>query len=430
MITGFAGFAILLALLMFRIPIAFAMAAVGFVGFGFVVGWSPALAMIGQVCTDTVFSYTLSVLPLFILMGNFITQSKLSEQLFSASNAFIGHWRGGLALASIMACAGFASVCGSSMATAATMCRVAMPSMRQYGYSDRLSTASIAAGGTLGILIPPSTIMVLYGIMTNTDIGKLFAAGIIPGIFAASLYMATVAVVTRVDPTAGPPGPRAPWAERWRALRGVWGIIFLFGLVMGGIYTGAFTPTEAAGIGASGAFFFALFRRQLSWSGIVKVLVETGRTTAVMFILLIGALIFSNFLNVSGAPGQIASWINGLSVPPFVIIFAIIGIYVILGCFLESISMMLLTVPLFYPIVQTLGYDLIWFGIIVVVVVEISLITPPVGLNVFIMNSLLPDVPTEQIFKGVLPFVMTDLVRIAILVFFPAISLFLPRLMN
>jgi tripartite ATP-independent transporter DctM subunit len=430
MTLSLIGFSALLLLLFLGVPIALGMVLIGFIGFAYIVGIAPAMAMTGQIAYETSLSYDLSVLPLFILMGNLINQSRLSEELYDASNAFLGHLRGGLAMATIVACGGFSAVCGSSLATAATMAKVSMPSMRRYGYADSLASGSIAAGGTLGILIPPSVIMVIYGIMTNTDIGKLFAAGILPGVLAISLYMAAIWLVTLLNPDLGPRGERKTMRERLKALEGVWGVLMLFLLVMGGIYFGFFTPTEAAGIGAFGAFVAALLRRLLTWRGLINSLIESARTTSLMFLVLIGAIIFSNFVNVAGMPRALSEWIIGLHVSPLMVVVWILIIYFLLGCVLESLSMVLLTVPVFFPIIQQVGLDPVWFGIIVVVAVEISLITPPVGLNVFVLKGVLETVPTSTIFKGVTPFIFADLVRVTILVLVPGISLLLPSFMK
>ncbi len=423
------AFGVMLALIFLRLPIAFAMILVGFAGFGMIIGWKPAIAMLGQIAYDTGLSYEFSVLPLFILMGNLTTRAGFSDQLYVASNAFLGHRRGGLAMATVVACGGFAAISGSSLATAATMSRVAMEPMRRHGYSDGLAAASIAAGGTLGILIPPSIVMVIYGIITETNIGKLFIAGILPGILGILGYTTAVQVVTWIWPHLGPPAAYTGWRGRLQALKGVWGILFIFVLVMGGIYGGVFTTTEAAGIGAGGAFLLALLRHKLTWPILYDVLLESARTTAMLFFILIGALVLMNLVNVAGMPSTLTSWIRSLDVPPIVVIFFILAIYIALGCVLESVSMILLTVPVFFPVVVALGYDPIWFGIIVVVVTEIGLITPPVGLNVFVLTSLLPDIPAARIFRGLIPFLISDIVRLLILVFFPAISLFLPGFM-
>ena len=424
------AFGALFALLLLQVPIAFGMAIVGTVGFGFYVGFGPAFRNIGNVATDMVMVYDFSVLPLFILMGAFVARSGISHDLYDASNAWLGHRRGGLAMATIVACGGFSAVCGSSLATVATMSKVAIPSMRKFGYDERLATGSIAAGGTLGILIPPSVALVFYGIMTETDIGQLFAAGIIPGILGIVLYAVAVGVMTRINPELGPPGERLPWRARLRALKGIWGMLVLFAIVMGGIYGGVFTPTEAAGIGAFGAFAIALFRRRLTLALTLEALAESGRTTAVLLALLVGSLLFANFINVARVPNEIADWFAGMDVPPLMVVVICIVIYILLGCILESISMMLLTVPVFYPVMQSMGLDLVWFGIVVVVVIEISLITPPIGLNVFVLKSMLPEVELTRIFRGVLPFIAADIVRIALIVAIPGLSLFLPRLLE
>jgi tripartite ATP-independent transporter DctM subunit len=424
------GFVALFLLLAIGVPLGYAMALVGFIGFGVLVGFGPAGYTVGQIVVDNVTSYSFSVLPLFILMGNFVARSRLAEELFAAADAFVGHRRGGLAMATILACGGFSSVCGSSVATAATMVKIALPPMRRRGYADSLATASIAAGGTLGILIPPSTVMVIYGILTGADIGKLFAAGIIPGAIAVACLLGAVAVATGIEPALGPGGERQSWRSRLAALRQTWGIIMLFGLVMGGIYTGVFTATEAAGIGAAGAFLFVLLRNLLSWDDLLYALTETARTTAMMFVILFGALLFSNFIEAAGLPTALSRWIAGLDVAPVVVIAAIIAIYLVLGCALESVSMILLTVPIFFPIVTALHFDPIWFGILVVVVTEISMITPPVGLNIFVINAMAPEVPTAQVIRGLVPFICAELAVTVLLVFVPEIATILPSMMR
>jgi len=421
------AFAVMLGLTFLRLPIAFSMALVGFLGFAYMVNFTAAFSMVGSVAFETGMSYTLSIVPLFILMGNLVTRAGLSAELYRVSYAFLGHRRGGLAMATILACGGFGAICGSSLATAATMSKVAMPSMRKYGYSDALAAGSIAAGGTLGILIPPSVVMVIYGILTETNIGKLFIAGILPGIVAVTCYLAAVAVTVRIDAKAGPRGERVSWHERLVALGDVWGVLILFFVVIGGIYGGIFTPTEAAGIGAGGGLIFLVARKGWDWRMLRLILVESTITTGMIFTILIGALIFANFINMTGMPGELTAYAEQFRETPLLVIIAILVIYVALGCVLESMSMILLTVPMFYPLVAHLGYDLIWFGIIVVVVTEISMITPPVGLNVFVLRSVLPDVPTQTVFRGVMPFVIADVVRLGILVAFPAISLYLTQ---
>ncbi len=431
MTVSLIGFACLLTLILARIPIGFAMAFVGFFGFAYLndFNWISALSMSSRRVIDTAQEYGLSVIPLFILMGNLVTRSGLSRELYKASYAFLGHLRGGLSLATVVACGAFSAICGSSLATAATMAKVSMPPMRRYGYSDSLATASIAAGGTLGILIPPSVILVIYGIMTEQSIRELFAAGFIPGMLGIVLYMGAVTWTVWRDPKAGPPGERMNMKERLSAMTGVWGTIVLFTVVMGGIYGGIFTPTEAAGIGAAGAFLIALARKSLTFQSVFEVLSETAQTTSSLFVVVIGALIFSNFINRAGLPDALLSFITGNGLSPMTVIFIILGIYIILGCVFESLSMLLLTVPIFYPVVESLGFDLVWFGIVVVVVTEISLITPPVGLNVFVLSGVLKDVKTGTIFKGVTPFWVADIIRLMLITLIPTIALFLPQLL-
>jgi len=427
MTEALIGFAAMLALALARMPIAFAMGLVGVVGFAWKVSWPAAFALAGSVTYETGLSYGLSIIPLFILMGNLVTRAGLSEELYTAYYAFLGHRRGGLAMSTVVACGGFSAICGSSIATAATMAKVAIPPMRRFGYSDSLASGSVAAGGTLGILIPPSIILVIYGILTGQNIGKLFIAGILPGMLAILCYLGAVSATVYFDPKSGPPGERMAWPERLRALRNVWGVLVLFVLVLGGIYGGVFTPTEAAGIGAGGAFVFAVMRKGWSWRLYRETLVDSATTTAMIFSILIGALLFANFVNMTTMPTELIEFTDRFVATPLLVIVAICLIYVLLGCVLESMSMMLLTVPLFYPVVAHLGFDLIWFGIIVVVAIEISLITPPVGMNVFVLRSVLPDISTRTIFRGVLPFVAADVIRLSILVLFPAITLYLTQ---
>ncbi len=425
MTVALIGLAALLFLSFLRIPIAFVMILVGFAGMAWANNPIAALYSVGQTAFDAAINYELSVVPLFVLMGNFVARAGLASELYNASNAFLGHRKGGLAMATIVACGGFSAICGSSLATAATMSKVAMPSMRRFGYSDRLATGAIAAGGTLGILIPPSVILVLYGIMTQQSIGKLFAAGIVPGLIGICFYMGAVRFVTWRNPEAGPAGVRQTWPERMKTLSSVWGVIVLFALVMGGIYGGVFTPTEAAGVGAGGAFAFALLRGVLTWRVLYEVIEESVATTAMLFTVLIGALLMANFINLTDFPQELLALASRFQDTPWLVIVALIVIYVLLGCVFESLSMILLTVPIFYPMVVSLGYDPIWFGIVVVVVTEISLITPPVGLNVFVLRGVLPDVKTGTIFRGVTPFWVADIVRLALLVSVPWLSLFL-----
>lgn len=476
--TALIGFAILLGLVFLRVPIGVAMGVVGFGGYWYVTNFNASLSQAAIQVTEAANNYGLSVVPLFILMGNLVTKAGLSRELYAAANAMLGHRRGGLSMATIVACGGFSAICGSSLATAATMSKVAMPSMRKYGYADSLATASIAAGGTLGILIPPSVILVIYGLMTQSSIGQLFAAGFLPGLLGVLLYLCAVQWVVIRKPHLGPRGEKRPWRERVSAMLDVWGTLLLFVTVIGGIYGGAFTPTEAAGIGAAGAFVIAVFggafteaaprgigpyfvylgrklrgrsaegelaegnkfaremiRGNFDRKSLYDALVDSAQTTAVLFFVLIGALMFSNFVNIAGLPQGLLSIVDDLGVSPYVVILVILGIYIMLGCVFESLSMLLLTVPIFYPVVRDLPLEgltpdqiTIWFGIIAVVVTEISLITPPVGLNVFVLSGVLPDVKTTTIFRGVTPFWVADIVRLMILTFIPGVSLYLPTL--
>ena len=436
MLSALVGFAVMLALIFARVPIALAMGLVGFFGFAYERGmtpanaldfkWSVPLSAVAGKILDTATQYGLSVIPLFLLMGNLIARAGVARKLYDASNAFLGHRPGGLAAATIVACGGFSAICGSSLATAATMSKVAVPSMRRFGYADSLSTAAVAAGGTLGILIPPSVILVIYGLLTQTSIRELFAAGFIPGLVGVLFYIGAVRYVVWRRPESGPAGEKVPWRGRLRALAGARGALVLFVVVMGGIYAGIFTPTEAAGVGAAGAFVFALRSRRSDRAGILAALRDSARVSAMLFSLLIGALIFSVFVNRAGMPDDLVEFIRELRAPPLAVIAVMMAVYIALGMVFESLSMLLLTVPVFFPVIESLGYDPVWFGIIAVAVTEISLITPPVGLNVFVLAGSLGDVKTSVVFRGVTPFWLADILRLAALVLFPALSLAMP----
>jgi C4-dicarboxylate transporter DctM subunit len=432
MIEGLIGLAVMMAVAFLRVPISFAMAAVGIVGYAYMRdwNWTVAFAMTQTKLYETGRNYTLSVVPLFILMGNLVTRAGMSQELFRAAYAFIGHLRGGLAMATVWASAGFGGICGSSIATAATFAKVAYPSMKRFGYSDRLAAGVVAGGGTLGIMIPPSTIMVIYGVFTETNIAKLFAAGILPGILGAILLCGAVQYMTWRNPAEGPPGERSSWRERFLALKDVWAVAVLFLFVMGGIYGGLFTATEGAGMGAFGALLFALARRALTWRTLYEALLESARTTAMLFMILIGALMFAEFINITTMPVDLKAFVTRFEVNPIVVVLAIAAIYVVLGTAMEELSMVLLTMPVFFPVIVHLGYDPIWFGIIIVCVVEIGLISPPVGMNMFVLRTLLPEVSTGTVFSGVLPFMWADVLRLAILILFPWLSLWLPSLMR
>jgi len=430
MIEALYGFLAVFAMAFLRVPLAVAMMISGVVGLGLLRGWTPAYASVSQVVFETGFAYVLSVIPLFVLMGNFVTRAGMARELYSAANAFVGHRKGGLAMASIIASGGFGAICGSSIATAATMSKVAFPEMRKHGYKDSLATGAIASGGTLGILIPPSTIMVIYGIITETNIGEMFVAGILPGLVAVLMLCLAVVFVTWRDPEAGPPAERRNWHERLLALRSIWAVALLFALVIGGIYGGVFTATEGAGVGAAGAFLFALARRTLTPKVLSEILVESARTTAMLFTILIGAMIFTNFINFTSMPTDLRDWVVGIAPSPIVVILLMMAIYLALGMVMEELAIVLLTIPVFFPIVTGLGFDPVWFGILIITVVEIGMISPPVGLNLFVINSLLKDVKLGTIYKGVWPFVIADVIRLGVLIAVPGLALWLPQLMR
>ncbi len=419
------GMAIVMGLLLCGVPISLSLAGVGLVGVASIIGWTPALSLLGSAFFDNGRDYSLSVLPLFLMMGNFVVQSGIAEELYKSAYAWLRHRKGGLATATVIACGAFSSVCGSSMATAATMTRIALPSMRKFGYPDQLSTASIAAGGTLGILIPPSVILVFYGIMTQQDIGKLFLAGLIPGVLGVLFYSIAVRISIKWQGLDLPVEPKLPLRDRLAALKGTLGALILFAFVMGGIYLGVFTPTESAGMGAGGALLLVVLSGRFTIEGLFQVLLDTMKTTAMMFFILFGALTFTNYVNMSGMTNDIQSFLSTFGATPMMTILVILCIYLVLGCVLESLSMIMLTVPVFYPIVAAQGFDLIWFGIFVVMVTEISYITPPVGMNAFVLRSVVPDVRLGTIFKGLGPFVAMDLLRVGLLTALPGLVLLL-----
>ena len=423
------GTVVLLFLLITGVPISISLALVGTVGTVWIIGLHPALSLLGQVFFDNGRAYSLSILPLFLLMGNLVVQSGIARDLYDAAYAWVRHRKGGLAIATVIACGGFSSVCGSSLATAAMMSRLALPSMRKFGYPDSLSTASIAAGGTIGILIPPSVILVFYGILTRQDIGKLFLAGVIPGLIGIIGYILAVRFSISVKKMDLPVESKLPLIDRIKSLRRTAGALVLVILVMGGIYTGTFTPTESAGIGAAGAFLLTCVLGKMNWTMLSATLYDTAKTTTMMFFILFGALTFSNYVNLSGMTQDIQAALTYFGDNPFAVMITILVIYLVLGCMLEGLSMMMLTVPIFYPIVAGQGFDLIWFGIFVVVATEISYITPPVGMNAFVLRSVAKDVELNSIFRGLLPFVGFDIIRVVLLLLFPMLALFLPAQM-
>ena len=434
---GFLMMGAMIVLLAIRVPIGIAMLATGVAGYVTLTGWGPLLNYLKTVAYSRFSVYDLSVIPMFLLMGQFASRGGLSKSLFDAANTLIGHWRGGVAMAAIGACAGFGAICGSSLATAATMGQVALPELRRLRYEPALATGTLAAGGTLGILIPPSIVLVVYAILAEQNIAKLFMAAFVPGIIAALGYMLAIAIYVRVKPGSGPSGDRHTWRQRRSALGDVWPVLTLFVVVIGGIYGGIFTPTEAAAIGTVGALFFAVWLGGMRWDGLVESLYGTAEATGMIFLILLGADVLNVFLALTQLPAELAQKVGASGLSPFAVLLAIIAIYLVLGCLMDSLSMILLTMPIFLPIMSRLDYwgldpteKSIWFGILALMVVEIGLITPPVGMNVYIINSLARDVPMSETFKGVVPFLLSDAVRVTLLVFFPILSLWLVRLLT
>jgi len=425
-----AGFVVLFALMLLRVPVGMAMGLVGVTGFGYIVGGAPALKMVGQTSMRTVTDYNFGVIPMFLLMGAFVSNSGMSRELFRAANAFVGHRKGGLGIATIAACGGFAAISGSSVATAATFSAVAYPEMRRFGYPQSFATGVIAAGGTLGAMLPPSTVLAVYGIITEQDIGKLFFAGIVPGLLAIAMYMATIAILSAARPKFLPAGPRSSWKERIAALSDVWATLVLFVFVIGGLYglpfLPRFTPTEAGGVGAAGAFLIGVLRGRLNGSDIRKSLLQATRTAAAVFTVLIGALLFGYFLTITQTPQKVTEFLTGLGVGRYGVLALIMLMYLLLGCLMDAMAMIILTIPIIFPVITALGFDPIWFGVIIVMTVELGLIHPPVGMNVFVIKSVVPDVSFSTIFVGVLPFIVTDLIRLVILISFPILALWLP----
>jgi tripartite ATP-independent transporter DctM subunit len=423
------GFIILFVLMLLRVPVGMAMGLVGVTGFGYLVGSGPAFKLIGQTSMRTVTDYTFGVIPMFLLMGAFVSASGISSELFRAANTFVGHRKGGLGVATIAACAGFAAISGSSIATAATFSSVAYPEMRRYGYPQSFATGVIAAGGTLGAMLPPSTVLAVYGIITQQDIGKLFVAGIFPGLLAISMHMMTIGVIGAVRPGFLPAGPKSTWHQRLFGLRDVWAPLALFFFVIGGLYGGVFTPTEAGGVGAGGAFILGVLRGRLSRADIRASLLQATRTAAAVFTVLIGALLFGYFLTVTQVPQKVTEFMTGLGLGPYGVLALIMLMYLVLGCLMDAMAMIILTVPIIFPVITALGFDPIWFGVIIVMTVELGLIHPPVGMNVFVIKSVVKDVKFATIFKGVIPFIVTDMVRLVILIALPIIATYLPSRM-
>ena len=427
---AFGGFVTLFVLMLLRVPVGMAMGLVGVVGYSMIAGTGPALKLVGQTSMRTVTDYTFGVIPMFMLMGAFVSVSGVSKELFRAANACVGHLRGGLGMATVMACGGFAAICGSSVATAATFSTVAYPEMRRYGYPQSFSTGVIAAGGTLGAMLPPSTVLAVYAVITQQDIGKLFMAGVLPGLLAMSMYVATIAIIVWVRPKMLPAGAALPWSERLLALKDVWPSLVLFAFVIGGLYGGFFTPTEAGGMGAGGAFLLGVLRRKLDRAGVRVALLQATRTAAAVFTVLIGALLFGYFLTITQTPQKLTGFVTSLGLNRYEVLALIMVMYLVLGCLMDAMAMIILTVPIIFPVITQLGFDPIWFGVIIVMTVELGLIHPPVGMNVFVIKSVVQDVSFTTIFKGVLPFVATDILRLVILISFPVIALWLPSRMG
>jgi C4-dicarboxylate transporter, DctM subunit len=429
--VGMIGFAAMLALMFLGMPIGVAMGAVGFLGFAWVSGWNAALNMLSLAPYSAVATYVLTVVPLFVLMGHIANETGVGRELYATAQIWLRHRRGGLAMATVAACAGFAAISGSSVATAATMTTVALPQMRKLGYDPKLATGSVAAGGTLGILIPPSVIFLIYGFLTEQSIGKLFLAGILPGILLTVMFIITIAIVTWRDPEQAPQTQaRATIAERLLALRDVWAVAALFTLVIGGMYGGAFTATEAAGVGAFGTLLVALLRRRLTWAGLWRALTSTVETVAIVTVILIGAVVLGYFLAVTQLPMKLAQLLADSGLSPTSIMLMIIAAYLIMGAFMDELAMILLTVPILFPVVQAIGYDPIWFGVIIVIVCQAGMIAPPVGLNVFVISGMVKDVPMADIYRGIMPFLLAMVVLLGILMVAPEIALYLPRTMK
>ncbi len=428
--AGLWGFVLLVILMFARIPVGFVMAIVGFVGFGLLTSWNASLNLLARDFFAIFGSYNLTVIPLFVLMGQIAHYTGISGRLFNTANKFLGHLPGGLAIATIGACAGFSAICGSTSATAATMASVALPEMKKYKYDPALATGVVAAGGSLGILIPPSTIFIVYGIMTEQSVGKLFMAGILPGILLAALFVITIVVWTRLKPGLCMRAPKATIRERIASLTGLIETLLLFLLVMGGLFVGLFTPTEAAAIGAAGTIVIALIGGNLSWRSFTRSLNETARITCMILVIVAGATVFGHFLAVTTIPAQIGLWVSGLPLPSFVIIGMVILVYLLLGCLMDSLAMIMLTIPVFYPVVTALGYDPIWFGVVIVLVAEMGVITPPVGINVYVVAGVARDVPLQTIFRGAINMIFALFLTALLLMLFPQIALFLPGLMK
>ncbi len=429
-LVGIIGTSALFILLFSGIPVGFLLALLGVIGFSYLTTFGAGSNLLAKDFFANFSAYSLTVIPMFIFMGQIAFYSGTSQRLYDFAYKMVGHRRGGLAMATTVACAGFAAICGSTSATAATMGTVALPEMKRYGYDSQLATGCVAAGGTLGILIPPSVIFIVYGIMTQESIGKLFAAGILPGVLLTGLFFLTIYIQTRLNPGLGPAGPGVSWKEKVASLSELSETILLFILVMGGLFTGLFTPTEAGAIGACGALVIALVRRKLSWQGFRDSVLDTTRLSCMVMVIVTGAAVFGHFLAVTRIPFDLASWVGNLAVPPMAVIGFVILTYLIGGCFIDSLALILLTVPIFFPVIKSMGFDPIWFGVIIVLVTQIGVISPPLGTNVYIIKGVASDVPLSTIFKGIVPFLIAMIICTVFIVAFPQIALFLPGLIG
>jgi len=429
-VIGFIGIGALFVLLFSGLPVGFLLALLGLIGFSYLTTFGAGANLIAKDFFSNFSAYSLTVIPMFIFMGQIAFYSGTSQRLYDFAYKMVGQLRGGLAMATTVACAGFAAICGSTNATAATMGTVAIPAMKRYHYDPKLATGCVAAGGSLGILIPPSVIFIVYGVMTQQSIGKLFVAGILPGILLTGLFIATIYILCRRNPNLAPPGPRVSLKEKLASLSELAETIILFALVMGGLFTGFFTPTEAGAVGAGGALIIALARRKLTWQGFKASILDTTKLSCMVMVIVTGAAVFGHFLAVTRIPFNLATWVAGLPIPPTAVIALIIISYLIGGCFIDSLALILLTVPIFFPVITTLGYDPIWFGVIIVLVTQIGVISPPLGTNVYIISGVAKDVPLGTIFRGVIPFLIAMIVCTAIIVAFPQVALFLPSLMR
>ena len=425
-VAGVIGIGLLIVLFLLRMPVAVAMALIGFVGFAYLTSPEAALGLLSHDIFDTFSSYPLSVIPMFILMGNFAFASGISRRLYKMTYTWVGELQGGLTIATVFACAGFGAICGSSTATAATMGQIALPEMKRYKYDDTLATGTIAAAGTLGILIPPSTVLIVYGVLTEESIGKLFIAGVLPGILLSIFFAATVVILCRRNPSIGPAGVATSWKEKIKSTTGIIETLVLFLLAIGGLFLGWFSPTQAGAIGAGGALIIGLARRQLTWQSFFEAGKEGLRTSCMVLFIITGATVFGHFMAVSRIPFVLADWLGSLPINPMAVMVVIIFIYFIGGFFMDSMALIVLTIPIFFPLVMKLGFDPIWFGVIIVLVGEMGVITPPVGVNVFVIKGIAPDVPLERIFKGIVPFLIALIIVTLILIVFPQIATFLP----